>query len=88
MAHVYAVVSSLVNNCLETISINVSLHEDCFDSLPRHLKDRLLKKLSLRGLLHDKHLEKVHGKVFFYNFKFDFVSSSRVGLLLLVIFLV
>lgn len=53
------VVSSLVNNCLENISRRLTLHEDFFDLLPHDVKSKLIKKLAMRGLLRDRHLQKV-----------------------------
>ena len=53
------VVSSLVNNCLENISKTLTLHEDLFDVLPHDVKSKLIKKLAMRGLLRDYHLQKV-----------------------------
>ena len=58
-AYKFHVVSSLVNNCLENISKNLSVHEDVFEILPPDVKSKLTKKLSLRGLLRDHHLPKV-----------------------------
>ena len=59
MAVIFEVVSSLVNNCLEKISKDVSLYENLFEGLPLDLKRKLTKKLSMRGLLKDCHLRKV-----------------------------
>lgn len=59
MAVIFEVVSSLVNNCLEKISKDVSLYENLFEGLPLDLKRKLTKKLSMRGLLKDCHLRKL-----------------------------
>lgn len=53
------VASSLSNHCLENISKNLTLNQDLFDTLPPDIKSKLAKKLSMRGLLRDCHLEKV-----------------------------
>ncbi|XP_028397032.1 protein AMN1 homolog isoform X2 [Dendronephthya gigantea] len=53
------VASSLLNHCLENISKNLTLHQDLFDTLPPDIKSKLTKKLSMRGLLRDCHLEKL-----------------------------
>jgi hypothetical protein len=53
------VVASLLNNCLENISRNLTVHEDLFEILPVDIKSKLTKKLSMRGLLRDWHLQKV-----------------------------
>ncbi|CAB4000465.1 AMN1 homolog [Paramuricea clavata] len=53
------VVASLLNNCLENISKNLTVHEDLFEILPVDIKSELTKKLSMRGLLRDWHLQKL-----------------------------
>ena len=53
------VVSSLLNNCLENVSKNLTVHEEVFEMLPPDVKSKLTKKLSMRGLLRDCHLQKV-----------------------------
>jgi hypothetical protein len=53
------VVSSLLNDCLENVSKNLTLHEGLFEILPPDVKSKLTKKLSMRGLLRDFHLQKV-----------------------------
>ena len=65
------VVSSLVNDCLENISKRLTLHEDFFEVLPQDVKSKLIKKLAMRGLLRDRHLQEVCqallGFVYFFS---------------------
>lgn len=77
------VVSSLVNDCLENISRRLTLHEDFFEVLPQDVKSKLIKKLAMRGLLRDRHLQKVCraflGFVYFLVRQFQWLSVQING---------